>query len=263
MRQRCFRCDAFALSRFFGYKCWTNMSQSEHTSTRSRPPWYFYVLGASFLGYFVLFWYLHHVGLGFGFDTDSDNVVIVRSGSQAERAGVQTGDRWVASDGRPPNGTDDYMLLKAGDTKTLRFRRNGQDFDVTLTATSADTPTDDFTFLAPKFALLALAFVIALLRPRDGTAGIGALFLAAMSVFLSASARMVTVPAANAGAGANFAFYSRPGNALIRPAAVDVLYVLSQTLFQIAMGPADAVPAGSSDRLAVRRYRVVRVSPAG
>ena len=167
------------------------MSQSQTTIARSRPPWYFYVLAASYLGYFVLFFHLLFAGPYLGFGTDSAGTVVsVVAASPAERAGVQTGDRWVGFGGGALGFTaafDVIRMLKVGDSVALRFRRNGQDFNVMITATShrVEFPGLRLTLVTPiLFSFLVMACVIALLRPQDVIARIGALFLASMSVFL-------------------------------------------------------------------------------
>src|SRR5436190_15238112 len=94
-------------------------SLDRRTMTRLRAPWWLFATAACFAGCATIGLNIWVRGpeppfLYYRFDRQSMIVEEMRSGSAAERAGFQVGDRIVSFDGRPTRGTADWDLLSIG-----------------------------------------------------------------------------------------------------------------------------------------------------
>jgi hypothetical protein len=109
---------------------------------RPRAPWWIHLCAASFLGYFGLVMFSSFyppTGLGIRIETTPTEGLIVASviaGLQADRMGVQPGDRLVAINGRRLHNQREYSAFNAsvsvGEERTWLFERSGGQFSVAL-----------------------------------------------------------------------------------------------------------------------------------
>jgi len=159
---------------------------------RPRAPWWIHLCAASFLGYFGLMtfsmFYPPAMGIG-GIENARDGLIVTRvdADSEAERAGVQPGDRLVAINGRRLRNLREERALSAsvsvGEERTWLFERAGRQFSVTVTPHRRLLPPS-LALLSIRvglFASLVLFFVVIYSRPEDGVARLGALLLASMA----------------------------------------------------------------------------------
>ena len=160
---------------------------------RPRAPWWIHLCAASFLGYFGLvmfstFYQPAGVGVRIG-TTGTDGLVVtsVIADLEADRAGVQPGDRLVAINGRRLRNLREYGAFNAsvsiGQERTWLFERLGRQFSVTL----APQRRQFFPLLRfmPVFVgvlvSLVFSFVVIYSRPEDRVARLGALLLASIA----------------------------------------------------------------------------------
>ncbi len=166
--------------------------------SRPRAPWWMYVLAASFLAYFALLFYSYCWGpelLGFLHSPGKDFVVLkgVWPNSPGERAGLQSGDRLVAIDGRTVRTWFDVWGLganfQADRPVQLEIERGGKRLQVEVALhphwwSLRERPEEGVflsLFWGAKLVTLILAFIIGFSRPRDLIARLGAWFLAAVA----------------------------------------------------------------------------------
>lgn len=166
---------------------------------RPRGRWWFYALAACALCYVGLMFYADVFGPGaFGmalrFSGGRAQVVEVVPGYPAARAGIAAGDWIVATAGQPIRTLFDWMpgvhaQAAVGRPLLLDIERGGQRRQVSI-AFDAHwrrwSPGNWLGFLAKVTAhlvTLALALLVAVRRPRDPVALVGALWL--MTIFVA------------------------------------------------------------------------------
>ena len=157
-----------------------------------------FLLAASFLGYFVLLVYCdiwRPESPGFVKDSTGDAMIVRRVAplSPGDRAGLQPGDRIVSWDGRPTRDLEWMFIdvnLEIGRPLPLVIERGTQRIVAPLTLRRArwDHWLSQEGWLlisvrAVQFVSLILGFVIALKRPSDPMARLGAWLLATVGVF--------------------------------------------------------------------------------
>ena len=160
---------------------------------RPRAPWWIHLCAASFVGYFGLLmfsFYYPPAGMGVTVGTAQANGLIVASvtaDSEADRAGVQPGDRLVAVNGRRLRNVRDYGALSAsasvGEERTWLFERSGRQVSFTV-APHRRQFLPLLRFLRISVGLLpslVFSFVVIYSRPEDRVARLGALLLASMA----------------------------------------------------------------------------------
>ena len=110
---------------------------------------------------------------------------------EADRAGVQPGDRLVAINGRRLRNLREYSAFNAsvsvGEERTWLFERSGRQFSVTL-APHRRQFFPLLRFLPVHVGLLAslvFSLVVIYSRPEDRVARLGALLLASMACVAS------------------------------------------------------------------------------
>jgi membrane-associated protease RseP (regulator of RpoE activity) len=172
--------------------------QSEAGRARPRPPWWMFLLAASFLGYFVLLVYCdiwRPESPGFVKDSTSDAMIVRRVAplSPGDRAGLQPGDRIVSWDGRPTRDLEWMFIdanLEIGRPLPLVIERGTQRIVAPLTLRRAPwnhwLSQEGWLLLCVRtvqLVSLILGFVIALKRPFDPMARLGVWLLATVGVF--------------------------------------------------------------------------------
>jgi PDZ domain len=160
---------------------------------RPRAPWWIHLCAASFLGYFGLVMFSSFyppTGLGIRIETTPTEGLIVASviaGLQADRMGVQPGDRLVAINGRRLHNQREYSAFNAsvsvGEERTWLFERSGGQFSVALAPRRRQFfPILNFLpVFVGLFVSLVFSFVVVYSRPEDRAARLGALLLASMA----------------------------------------------------------------------------------
>ena len=166
--------------------------------TSNRPAWWLYLAAASYLSYFAVDTYCEFAGvdsMGVVPDYRSGSMLIreVYAESPAERAGLRAGDRILTVEGQPIRNGFDWMAVSSnfevGRAFRLEVEGDGarRDTDVTLGRRSwrALIGADQWQNLfsqGSQLVTLILALVIALRRPADRLALLGAWFLATVSI---------------------------------------------------------------------------------
>jgi len=157
------------------------------------------VVAAAFLSFWALFVYCEiwkPVASGFALDFRSGNPIItfVTPESPAWRAGLRVGDQITAIDGfaiiDPPAAAAVTANFDIGRPIRVEFRRENASQTVDMTQPMAswqlwrlsDGPSI-LTIRVVQLAILVLAFVVAMRKPRDVVALVGAGFLATTGVF--------------------------------------------------------------------------------
>jgi tRNA A-37 threonylcarbamoyl transferase component Bud32 len=169
------------------------------SNVSQRPPIWLLLLGATFVAYFALLVAAYTVrpdpiGLNLNFRDGVAIVASVASSSQAGRAGVLRGDQIEHIDGRAVRSRADIDHLNAhlnlDAPRAFHILRNGQPLRLSLTPQVDPfdpwTRRDDATLLAIRtIQLVTLGFgvFVALRRPRDAQALLGAWVLATTGVF--------------------------------------------------------------------------------
>ncbi len=159
-------------------------------------PWWMYLLAAAFLADCILRTYgffLGPVGFDFGLRYEEERPVIasVPSGSQADRAGIRSGDVLLALDGQPIRHASDWRWinsnLEADRDYIFDIEREGQRIEVVYSMERVNWRRGVMIiWQIDGIFLLATAFLIGFSRPYDFLARMGALSLAALSVSLAA-----------------------------------------------------------------------------
>src|SRR5947209_8302874 len=163
-----------------------------------RTPWWLFVLAGSFLAYFCLLVYCDIVrptpsGMLVDFTDDAMVVRRVLPGSPGALAGLQPGDRILSFNGRALRESG-WMFIDANleiDTPMpLEVDRAGRRVTAALMLHRAPwsywQSQDGWMLLAVRavqLVTLCLAFVIAIKRPFDPSARLGAWLLATVGVF--------------------------------------------------------------------------------
>jgi eukaryotic-like serine/threonine-protein kinase len=160
---------------------------------RPRAPWWIHLCAASFSGYFGLVMfsiYYPPAGMGVRIGTARADGLIVASviaDFEADRAGVQPGDRVVAISGRRLRNLWEYSAFNAsvsvGEERTWLFERSGRQFSVTVVPHRRQF-VPGLRFLPVRIGLLAslvFSLVVIYSRPEDRAARIGALLLASIA----------------------------------------------------------------------------------
>ena len=160
---------------------------------RPRAPWWIHLCAASFLGYFGLVMFSNYyppAGVGVRIGTTRTDGLIVASviaDLEADRAGVQPGDRLVAINGRRLHNSRQYAAFDAsvsvGEERTWLFERSGRQFSVTLAPYRRQFfPLLSFLpVIVGLLVSLVFSFVVVYSRPDDRVARLGALLLASMA----------------------------------------------------------------------------------
>ena len=158
-----------------------------------------YALAASFAGYFALLAYsdlTRPEPHGFIVQLREPGLVLLRvtAGSPAARAGLKPSDRIVSANGRLIRHRLDWQLvetnLRVGQPLRMEIERNGLLHTTTLllgrTPWRSRLITAEATLLGVRsvqFVTLVLAVVVALRRPFDLSARVGAWLLATVAVY--------------------------------------------------------------------------------
>jgi len=164
---------------------------------RPRAPWWLFVLGGSFLAFFIFSTYCKFWQPGLGFQYSGRGVVLqvlqkVHPDSPAAKAGLQSGDRIALVDGQPVHTYLDWVAIRqnVGINRPLQLEieREGKKLQVALYLNqrlwSYSSITNRVSMLeleGVQLLILLLAFVIAFSRPRDRVALLGAWFLATVA----------------------------------------------------------------------------------
>lgn len=163
-----------------------------------RPPWWMYLVAASFLAYFGLLFYVEFWGPepnGMQVEYRGGHILVhsVDPFSPAGRAGLQPGDRLIRFDGRVFRSDWDWLAIRSnfevGRPHRLEIEREGQRLELILTfgrTSRSDWSLRDWTATGTAWGValltLILALVIAFSRPQDLAARVGGWFLAAAAV---------------------------------------------------------------------------------
>ncbi len=163
----------------------------------SRAPWWLYIIAGSFLYSFSLLVYNSIWGiapLGFDFETSTGSMIVTRvaPGGGAERAGLRTGDRFIAVAGIPiRKGKGIFDLLYAGANFEsdhpirLEVERQGAPVELSVNLRKG-TPRDlgwvDWEQLGAAVFTFVLALVIGFRRSQDPVALVSAWLLAAIAL---------------------------------------------------------------------------------
>ncbi len=165
---------------------------------RPRAPWWTYLFAASFLAYFALLFYSFCWGpelLGHMHSPGRKPLLLKGfwSNSAGWRAGLRSGDRLVAIDGRTVGNWFDVWAIGANFQPDrpvrLEIERDGKRLQVEVVLhrhwrSLRGAPGEAIflsVFWGAKLLTLILAFVIGFSRPRDVVAQLGAWFLAAVA----------------------------------------------------------------------------------
>jgi hypothetical protein len=169
----------------------------------SRPPWWFYILAVSFLGFFTLqvyvyIWGPEWIGLSLDFGAGALTAQKVSPNGAGARADLRDGDRIVAVNGIPfPLGREQsawivaYANFEIERPIALRVQREGKQIELILTLQRGflrDLGWRDWEIIGSAAFTLVLAFLIAFRRPYDHVALIGGWFLASMAFSMIALA---------------------------------------------------------------------------
>jgi hypothetical protein len=172
--------------------------QSGSLVVRRGAPWWLWVVAASFLLYFGIVLYLDFAGpvLGVVAGFAHGNVVVSRVLAQSSReaGGFHVGDRILQADGQPIASDADWFAillnLKVGEPTIFEIQRDEQRLN--LVVKPARRSFGGFGPVnAPMLALLRIgqaimlgfACFVAFARSRNGTALLGAWFLADLAIF--------------------------------------------------------------------------------
>jgi tRNA A-37 threonylcarbamoyl transferase component Bud32/uncharacterized membrane protein len=165
----------------------------------ARPPWWMYMMAASYVGFVVFFFYQLFWGPpiwpGFEGRLTSGGVAVlsVHPGSPEARAGLEEGDRVVAVNGQVVRNVHDWHAIRAnteiGRPERWQVARATQRLELTLTFPRPnwrEQLTGRSGFGLPFFAFvlisMILGLVIAFRRPHDPVARMGAWVLATAAV---------------------------------------------------------------------------------
>lgn len=167
-------------------------------ATSRRPPWWMLLLAVIFFADSLLRVWCHLAGpQGFGLTTQLQGgqhvVTAVAAGGLAEEAGIRTGDVIISRDGQPyglvSNGRVTRPNLVVGRTHDFEVERGGLRATVAIPMQRMPLRGRQYfrttvLWQVAMFAMLATALLIALTRPWDPMARLGALTLAALGVSL-------------------------------------------------------------------------------
>jgi hypothetical protein len=167
-----------------------------------RPPWWMYVVAASFLGLYAFLPYLlitgpaDPAGLDAQFSGGATEIRTVTPGSQADKAGLRADDVVVAIDGQRVQSGQDWQTVKAnmqvGRIERWDVLRDGRQIVVEM-------PTLKMTPQSPQFyatiyynigiglCFMVLGLIIAFRRPYNSMARIGAWFILTASIAFGVS----------------------------------------------------------------------------
>jgi tRNA A-37 threonylcarbamoyl transferase component Bud32 len=159
-----------------------------------RPPWWIHLCAASVLGYFMLVMFSNYYppeNLGFAAAAGPDGPIVrrVRPNSEADRAGLQPGDRVVAVDGVAFEAKVFSMRARwmmattIGEERIWLFERSGRRWFFTGGPRRRDFSIEPINLPAQAGLLVSLvfSFVVIYSRPHDRVARLGALALASIA----------------------------------------------------------------------------------
>jgi tRNA A-37 threonylcarbamoyl transferase component Bud32 len=164
---------------------------------RPRAPWWIFAVAVSVLSYLGLMLYADALGpggfgMGLRFREGRVLVVEVVPDYPAARAGIEPGDQVVAAAGQPVKTVLEWCAVaenaEVGRPFILEIERGGQPrravvtFEAHWRRWSAGTWVTFLAKVTAKLVTFGLALVIALRRPHDLVALVGALWLAALSI---------------------------------------------------------------------------------
>ena len=184
-----------------------------------RAPWWVYGIAACLFGYLLLNFYSEFSGPGpigtdLRFKGSSAVVVWVAPGSPGARAGIEPGDVMVAVGGRSLRTLFHWRAalenIEVARPFTIEVARDGHRREATLELQpswrgwSADNWVTFGIKLTAQVVTFALALLIAIRRPRERVAMVGALFLAVLAItnFIPVNAVDPHTPELPAGAAA-------------------------------------------------------------
>jgi serine/threonine-protein kinase len=157
------------------------------------------VLAAAFLEYSALLVYCdvwRPSPLGMRLSVNDGRLLVdeVMSGGSAQRAGLRAGDHITSAEGHPLGGRLDWMTVEAnleiGRATPLSVDRDGTVFQAAITPELASWESwrsqhgpELLVVRSILLVTLGVALLVAMKRPRDSTALVGAAFLATIGVF--------------------------------------------------------------------------------
>ncbi len=201
----------------------------------SRPPWWLYLLAASFADYCLLLTISTNFppeAFGTFLNARPEAILVSRvvPGSPAEAAGVRAGDREVAIDGRVLHSDLDWRVMtmnsQVGRAMVLEFERDGRRFTAThvpsrrvfLLTSTRDNLGVPFLMVSVVLPVsLVLALLVAFKRPGDRVALSGAWLLSTIAC--------VGAPEWMRGTAATFRALPLPVGALCWPALLSSLSI--------------------------------------
>jgi eukaryotic-like serine/threonine-protein kinase len=164
-------------------------SASEARATnRGRPRWWMYVIAIAFLAHHAFWLYLGP------FDLDGMDVVFesgmrirdLRTGSQLEQVGLQTGDLVLSVGAVPVRNVSEWGAAQAnmrtGMTQRWTLVRGQEHIDLDVVLRRDRRGWTHLSYAVLYFGLVSLGLFIGFQRPQDPVARIGALLFMTMSI---------------------------------------------------------------------------------
>jgi len=174
----------------------TPIEQPQQGSRQRRPPWWMFLVAASYaallalIPYIVIWGPADLLGLHASFENDRMLVLSVAPDSLPGMAGLRSGDQVAAIDGRPIRSTQDWSVtnanLEVGKTQLWQIVHNGKRTDLEVTPERASwrnrLSAGYVSYSALAVCSFAVGLFIAFRRPHDPAARMGAWFIGTASI---------------------------------------------------------------------------------